>query len=539
MPFLPLSRSLSGKLRALYSIKGLFFLSALIAWPIFAELELFERIYDFSRTHEDWEIDEIALLIVNLSIALMFSLAHQSRQLKKLMRERKVEHDRAEQNARHDPLTGLLNRRAFSEVLDRAEREMLAWDERFVAMIDLDKFKPVNDLQGHAVGDATLQRVAERLIAEAHPGDIIARLGGDEFAFIFANGLDAMEVERSARRMITLLEEPIKIDDTLISISCSIGLAAWTSGTKGSDALLIADKALYAAKNDGRARFNWYDEDMDRKSSARAEIENDLRAAIRDGAIEPWFQPIVDIDTSRLTGFEILARWHHPKHGWVPPGVFIEIAEDSGQIGTLGVHLLRQACRSAALWHDHLSISFNLSPLQFYDPNLVSGIRDILSEAKIAPNRLTIEVTESAVISDFDSANQKLNALKDLGISVALDDFGTGYSSLASLRQLPFDRIKIDRSFVTGIRREPQNQKIVSGIMELARGLELDVTAEGIESTDDLEFLTSLDCASGQGFLFGKAISADKVSWLLESAWSGGEVDLDQPDLDVPKTKGA
>lgn len=509
-----------------------FFLSAVAAWPIMAELELFEEFYEYSRAHEDWDLDELALLIVNLTIALFFSVLHKSRALRKAVREREHEHKRAERNARHDPLTGLMNRRAFAQALEEMEKT-IGKDGHFIAMLDLDRFKPVNDHQGHAAGDAILREVARRLEQVAGSQNTVARLGGDEFAVLFNTESHYSNVERISRRMLHAIEETFRVEGRDIHISCSIGLVNWTRQMRSADALGRADKALYTAKNQGRARFAWYDSELDRQSTERAAIETELRQAIKTSQIEPWFQPIIEIDSQSITGFEVLARWNHPERGAISPTVFIEIAEDSGQIGALGNSLLRGACMAASHWDPRLSISFNISALQFHDPLLVRDIESILGEFNFDPNRLTIEVTEHSVIRDFDAAREKLTALKALGIAVALDDFGTGYSSLASLRQLPFDRIKIDRSFVTNIGTQPQNQKIVSGIISLARGLELDVTAEGIESLDDLEFLQSLSCPLGQGFLFNKAVSADEAGWLLESKWSELRFEVSEHDMDA------
>ncbi|WP_299672347.1 EAL domain-containing protein [uncultured Roseobacter sp.] len=504
-----------------------FFVSAVLTWPIMAEMELFEEFYEFSRAHEDWDLDELALLVVNLTVALILSSIYRARVLRKVMRERAQEYQRAERNARHDPLTGLMNRRAFAASMQEIEADPNSAG-RYMAMIDLDRFKPINDVQGHAAGDALLQGVAERLEAMLTPSDTIARLGGDEFAVIFDPKRNSATVERIARRLLHAMEKPFEFQGTALYISCSVGLAHWVGGTCHSDALSQADRALYTAKKDGRARFAWYDAELDTQSTERAQIEAELREAITTGQIEPWFQPIVDIEKQYITGFEVLARWHHPERGTISPAVFIEIAEDSGQISALGNSLLRRACTAANDWDARLSMSFNVSPLQFHDRSLVDDIKTILQETAFDPTRLTIEVTERSVIRDFSSAREKLDALKAIGISVALDDFGTGYSSLASLRQLPFDRIKIDRGFVTDIGGQPQNQKIVTGIMSLARGLELDVTAEGIESQQDLAFIKSLNCGLGQGFLFDKAVSASDVSWLLETKWS--DLKVDDPD---------
>ncbi|GFE49301.1 hypothetical protein So717_10540 [Roseobacter cerasinus] len=502
-----------------FNVHTAFFLSAIVTWPVFAELELFEAFYEFSRAHENWDLDELVLLVGNLSIALIVSSIYRSRQLRKVVRERAQEYERAERNARHDPLTGLMNRRAFGEVMQKIEAQDTP-EGRYMAMIDLDRFKPINDLQGHAAGDAILRRVADRLVEHTGSTDLVARLGGDEFVVIFDTKRPSAAVERLARRLLHAMEKPFEYEGAQLHISCSIGLAHWASGVSQSTALAQADRALYTAKNIGRARFAWYDADLDRDATERAQIETDLREAIVTGQVQPWFQPIVEINAQRLTGFEVLARWTHPERGAIAPEVFIEIAEDSGQISALSNSLLRRACLAARDWDASLSMSFNISPRQFHHPALVSDIKLIIDETGFDPTRLTIEVTERSVIRDFETAREKLNALKAMGISVALDDFGTGYSSLASLRQLPFDRIKIDRGFITNIEQQPQNQKIVSGIMSLARGLELDVTAEGIESREDLDFVKQLDCALGQGFLFDKAVSPDEVAWLLQTKWS-------------------
>lgn len=503
-----------------------FFASAIIAWPILAEYELFERFYEFSRVHEDWEIDELVPLVGNLVVALILSVVFQSRRLRTLIKEREFQRARAERNARHDPLTGLMNRRAFTSEVKRIESDSARQDgTRIMAVVDLDRFKPINDLYGHAAGDATLQEAARRLRAQIEPDGQVARLGGDEFAIIFGAKQTVAEAERAARRILHAMEAPVVFEGTSIFAGVSIGLAQWTTDIRSAEALRRADKALYNAKDLGRAQFAWYDCELDRKSHERAEIEADLRHAIAEDHVNPWFQPIIEIGTHKLTGFEVLARWTHPTKGSISPTDFIEIAEDSGQIGALGMSLLRQACTASRGWDPRLTISFNISPYQFHDPKLVDTIRDILTDCDFQPSRLTIEITESSVIHDFDTANAKLAQLKSLGIAVALDDFGTGYSSLSSLRRLPFDRIKIDRSFVTNIALEPQNQKIVTGIMALAHGLDLNVTAEGIETTEDLEYLQAMNCSLGQGFLFERALPARDVNWLLESSWSDGVVD--------------
>jgi len=517
-----------------FKIHVFFFSAGILTWPALAEFEVFERFHTFSRTHEDWDLDELILLAVNLTLALLLSLVVQTRRLKNTMRALHKENARAERNARHDPLTGLLNRCALTSKLEQRTGEDGEGNRGVVALVDLDRFKPVNDLHGHAAGDIVLQVIARRLEQEIGEDGLVARLGGDEFALVYADGTNAEQAERISRRVLRALEQPIVYKDARLTMSGSIGLARWTIGKPGVNPFEHADKALIAAKRLGRNQFSWYDAELDRQSKDRAAIEADLKTAIEKEQITAWFQPIVEIDTRKLTGFEVLARWEHPTRGQMSPSVFVGIAEDCGLIEALGWSVLRQACRAASQWQTDLSIAFNLSPRQFHDRNLLERVRSLLAEHDFDPNRLTIEITESTVIKDFDAARAALDGLKAIGVSIALDDFGTGYSSLASLRKLPFDRIKIDRSFVTDITDNPENQKIVSGIMALASGLQLEVTAEGIETPNDLEFLEDQHCAFGQGFLFEKALPPDQVSWLLETKWSENIVEFSDQSPRVP-----
>ncbi|MEM7717991.1 MAG: EAL domain-containing protein [Pseudomonadota bacterium] len=521
-PFQPQLKAIFG------STYTIFFASAVISWPIMAELEAFEAFYEFSRAHEDWDIDEFALLGLNLIIALLLSVWHKSRTLKRLSIENEQERERADRNASHDALTGLFNRRALTEHLTAIHETLTDASPACLAMIDLDRFKPVNDLRGHAVGDSVLSSFSERLQAAIGSSGKVGRIGGDEFAVVYDHTLSTSEVERTARRVVHLMSEPFRFDAYEVSISCSIGLVVWTSDLTVLEAMRRADAALYKAKSEGRAQFAWYDAELDKKSSERASLEADLRQAILDEQIVPWFQPIVDIETRELSGFEVLARWNHPALGVIPPIEFIEIAEDCGLIDAMGQSLLIQACQTARDWPETLLISVNVSPMQFAQDQFVEGIRAVLAECDFDPQRLMLEVTESSVFVDFEAAGQKLNDLKELGVAVALDDFGTGYSSLATLRNLPFDRVKIDRSFISSIEAQPKNQKIVSVIMELAHGLGLDVTVEGIETRKELEYLETRSDAHAQGYLFAEPLPLADIQWRLETAWAGGLIDLDE-----------
>lgn len=486
------------------------------------ELELFEAFYALSRAHESWELDEIAVGVFNLSIALCWFLIHRSRQLAAAVRDRDRARRDAQRAARHDVLTGLPNRRAFIEHLAGASA-----GPRVLMMLDLDRFKGINDLHGHGCGDFVLDVAARRIEQQCGDADFVARLGGDEFAVAFATGVEAKQAERCARRILTALGRPILFQDRQLKVAASVGLAQVRARVAPRDGLHLADQALFSAKREGRGKLAWYDAELDKLARDRRLLEVELRDALGKGQITPFFQPVLDISTNRLCGFEALARWQHPTRGMVAPDVFIPIAEDAGMISDLGWSILEQSCRAARNWDPRLKLAVNFSPTQFRDSHLAGTVRKILARTGFDPRRLEIEVTENALMVDFELAARSISDLRVLGVTLALDDFGTGFSSLSNLRKLPFDRIKIDRSFVSDIRARPENQKIVAGILALANGLELSVTAEGIESSSDLDFLQGMACQLGQGYHFARPLSRNEVDWLLETKWSDLQVDFD------------
>ena len=500
------------------------FACAIGAWPFLNDLELFEHFYEFSRAHEEWQLDEVAVLVLALTAAAIVSLVVQALALQSSLKSLEQEHDRADRHARFDQLTGLLNRRSFFSTLDNRRRGDEATDTVIVAAIDLDKFKPVNDLFGHAAGDATLRAVAQRLSTQVQDRAILARIGGDEFAMVFQPFVSRSECEGIVGRILTALEQPIAFEGTMLSIGGSIGLAQWTPGMAGADAIENADRALLQAKRGGRGRYTWYDSIMAQQSRDRAALEADFRKALRDGQIVPWFQPIVDLNSKNLCGFEVLARWTHPTRGPIAPDVFIPLAEEVGLIESLGWTVLGRACEIAQVWDPSLRLSFNMSPVHFKDRNLLPRLQTILASAEFDPQRLILELTEHSVIHDMAEARASMDAMRRVGISIELDDFGTGYSSLAGLQALPFDRIKIDQTFISGIGRDLENQRLVHGIMAFAKQMGLSVVAEGIETVEDLQIVTELGCAFGQGYLFERALPGDQVSWLLETAWADGVI---------------
>ncbi len=496
-----------------------FIIVTLICFRISAELELFERFYDFSRAHENWELDEIAVLSLNVLAALLCYLVLHTKTLSRTVKERDMAELEAQRIARHDSLTGLANRRAYTSHLAKCARSGNL-DGLMVMMIDLDRFKAINDLHGHACGDFVLSETAKRLQAELGPGDFVARLGGDEFAIALAPGASAEMAESVARRIAASVASPFIYNEIKLSIGSSIGLACLEKNLEPSSALHCADQALYCAKKNGRGHFAWYDAQLDSTAKERRILEQDLRQAVRDGDIDAHFQPVFDIKNNQLCGFEALARWEHKTRGMISPDIFISIADDIGLIAPLGWSILTKACLAAREWDASLRLAVNFSPTQFRDAHLVSTVKDVLIKTQFDPRRLEIEVTESAIMLDFELAKKSIRELRQLGVTLALDDFGTGFSSLSNLRQLPFDRIKIDQSFVSDISENPENQKIVAGILAMAQGLNLSVTAEGIASNDDLSFLQGVNCPLGQGFLFSQPMTAEETDWLLETKWS-------------------
>jgi diguanylate cyclase (GGDEF)-like protein len=387
-----------------------------------------------------------------------------------------------------------------------------------VLLIDLDRFKPVNDAHGHTAGDMVLCAVATRLEHLVRRGDLVARLGGDEFAIINENrrGSPTEGAGNLAARVIAAVQKPITVGDVTIEIGCSIGIAQIPAdGITGEEVLHAADIAMYRAKRDGRDRYRFFEAKMDVEQREQTALEADLRRAVARNEIVPYYQPLMSLTEKRLLGFEILARWDHPERGFVPPDVFIPLAEKLGLISELTFNLLRASCLDAKAWPSDISLSLNISPTQLGDHVLPLQLLSILNETDFQPGRLEIEITENALVSDLESAKAILTSFQNLGMKVALDDFGTGYSSLHHLRELHFDKLKIDRSFVQSMRSNPESAKIVNAILGLAKSLGLPTTAEGIENADVLADVTGGGAEFGQGYFFGKAVPAAEVGAVI------------------------
>jgi diguanylate cyclase (GGDEF)-like protein/PAS domain S-box-containing protein len=429
----------------------------------------------------------------------------------------------AQSLARHDALTGLPNRRIFAEALDaaiaRAERKA---GVSAVMIVDLDRFKPVNDIHGHLAGDTVLREIAKRLGGLVRRSDTLARLGGDEFGVILECSTDeppGKAAGKLAQRIIDSVQAPVEIGEGSVNVGATVGVALCPHDGKDSQTLLsAADMAMYRAKEGGRGAFQFFQRSMETELRAKAELEDDVRRAVAHDEIEPHFQPLMHLKEGRLVGFEVLARWRHPTRGAVEPDVFIPVVERLGLMAEFTYSLLRRACRAARDWPADITIALNVSPTHFSDPVMPVKLLAILSETGFPPNRLEIEVTESALVSDLPTARAVLVALQDIGIKISLDDFGTGYSSLYHLRELHFDKIKIDRSFVLSMESNVESAKIVRSVINLAKSLGLPTIAEGIEHSQTLKQIVSDGADYGQGFYFAEAMSADAADRLVHEA---------------------
>jgi diguanylate cyclase (GGDEF)-like protein len=418
--------------------------------------------------------------------------------------------------ALHDPLCGLPNRVFFSERLEATiERVQRGGSPAAVLYIDLDHFKDVNDTLGHPIGDELIRNVTQRLTQTVREGDLVARIGGDEFAVITAASEDHAALMAIANRVIAMLCAPYIIAGQTIVIGSSIGIALIDKGVHdAADVLRYADMALYRAKNEGRNRACIYDTAMDADLVKRKLLEADLRAAIENDQLRVAYQPIVNSSGDTIIGVEALCRWTHPVRGEIPPVEFIPIAEDSGLIIELGEWVLRRACLDGKAWPD-IFISVNVSPLQFRRTEFVDTVERILAETEFDATRLELEVTESTLIGNVETAELAMFRLKAFGVRLALDDFGTGYSSLLYLRRFPFDKLKVDRSFVHSIEKAADAAAIVHAVVSLGRGLGMKVTAEGVESAEQQLFLRAAGVHSMQGYRFGRPGPAEAISGRL------------------------
>jgi diguanylate cyclase (GGDEF)-like protein len=421
--------------------------------------------------------------------------------------------------AHHDSLTDLANRVLLNERLEQALGHRIHREE-IVAVhhLDLDQFKAVNDTFGHLAGDKLLKTVAGRLRGLVRDTDTIARMGGDEFVIVQGPIRDPAEATSLAQRIIALISEPYDIDGHQAIIGVSIGIAVGPGDGLRPDKLLRnADLALYRAKGDGRGQFRFFEPAMDQQMQARRVMEQDLRKALAAGEFVLHYQPVVNLASNEISGFEALIRWNHPEKGMVAPATFIPLAEEIGFIVPIGEWVIRQACATAAKWPADLHVAVNISAVQFRSPGLMQVIVGALAASGLHPTRLEIEITETVLLQNKETTLELLHQLRALGVRIAMDDFGTGYSSLTYLQCFPFDKIKIDRSFVKDITENTGSLNIVRAVAALANGMGMTATAEGVETSEQLDKITSEGCTEMQGYLFSKPLPAREIERLFLS----------------------
>src|SRR4051812_22860351 len=421
--------------------------------------------------------------------------------------------------AQHDALTGLPNRKLLRHQLDeKLHRTRRSTEKVAVLVLGLDNFKVVNDTLGHGTGDKLLRAVAKRLRSTLRDQDLLARLNSDEFAIVESGVARPEDAVLLARRLLEAVGDPYLLDGHSVVIGASIGIAMSPGDGDESDRLLKnADMALSRAKNDFRGTFSFFEAEMDARAPTPRKIEIDLRDAIQNDLLRPYYQPLIDLSTGRISGFEALVRWPHPERGMISPGEFIPVAEETGLIGAVGGLMLRRACMDAAQWPDDVRVAVNLSPLQFRVGDLLAQVMDTLKQTGLAATRLELEITETLVLEKSSQVLATLHALRSLGVRISMDDFGTGYSSLSYLRSFPFDKIKIDQSFVRDLGSNRDAQAIVRSIISLGKGLGVTITAEGVETEAELSCLRNEGCHEGQGFLFSRARPNVEIVGLLKA----------------------
>jgi diguanylate cyclase (GGDEF)-like protein len=475
-----------------------------------------------------------------LNIAIILFGWRRSKDLKEALEAYDAAERLAQRNANTDPATGLANRRELMRSLDEA---LASKRGGVLLLLDLDHFKRVNDLHGHLAGDRMLRAVAEAISKSTPEGACCARTGGDEFAALIV-GASEEQAEKIAANVLEILSTPVFVEGAQVQVSASIGLARLDRCRDEEAALREGDVALYAAKRNGRNGFAWFDRELEIELCDRMKIEEDIRLGIRKGEFVPYFQPLIDLNTQEIVGFEALARWRSPNGTVLEAEQFIEAAERIGLIGPLTLNIMEQALKEARHWPAHLKLAVNISPVQFRDASLAEQILKLLAATGYPANRLEVEITEGSLLEDRDQVLTIIASLKNVGVSISLDDFGTGYASLAQVDRLPLDRIKIDKSFITTIVKSQRTAEIVNTIAGLGHTLQVPISAEGVESEQIRTALERYGCSEAQGWLFGRAVSGEAVRSFLDMAGTPGASKIpgqpaaaEQPAAATPKVR--
>ncbi len=481
-------------------------------------------IHAFAATmlrHGTVAFEYVAPVLLLLTATGLYALGRRYAELKANIRLRARTDDQTSHLALNDPLTGLANRRLFMSTLNTLLAGQRRSDHRVAVLrLGLDGFRAIDEQHGEAVADMLLQAVAKRVKTVLRETDCLARLDADEFAIVLAQ-VDTNTLARIAARVLATLEAPFAVGSLPCRVTAALGIAVSSAETplSADDLVGQADRALVHAQNEDLGRCRFFDGAMDAQARERFQLERDIRQAIARREIQPHYQPLVRLVDGEVEGYEMLARWHHPVRGLMGADTFIPVAEDAGLMTDMSLMLLAQACRDARAWPAHIYVSMNISPRQLRDADLCGKLMQVLGEGGLDPKRLEIEITEKGLVEDFDRARQVLQTLKATGMTLALDDFGTGYSSLSHLRQLPFDKLKIDKSFILTLLEGEENRKIVDAVITLSRSLGIKATAEGIDSLVHMEWLRWRGCATGQGYYFGRPVLAAQVAveWALAS----------------------
>ena len=495
---------------------SLVFAVVLVAAFVAFEVDIYENEDKVSRREETIELDEALSLGGVLAIGLLIFAARRYAEQKQETRRRIVAEQNARELAFQDPLTGLANRRQFEDALKAATGALpRAGASHAVFLLDLNGFKRINDSYGHGVGDEVLTIVAQRLSGAMREGDLVARLGGDEFAILACHLMGSQAATNVALRVLQALESPISVGGKDHPVGSGIGIALIPGDAITlQEALRKADVALYRAKTERRSALRFFQEEMDQSIFERDQLDRDLRKAIAGNLIQPFFQPVVDLETKKVVGFEALPRWIEASNAEIPADRFIPLAEENGLIHELFKQTLEQSCTAAAKWPANITLALDIFPAQLKDRALPARILSMLQTSGVAPARLELEITESALVRDLEGAQDILGPLRKAGVRIVLDNFGTGYSSLYHLRNFKVDKVKIDRSFIESLGSQ-ESSDIVSALVGLGHGLGLTVTAEGVEGSDQQASLLSTGCKQGQGFSFGRAVSAAEATHLF------------------------
>ena len=506
---------------------------------VLAAIDAFELLYAFTRAHEDWELDELIVVGFSMLIASLLILVIRVR---REIDRRRLEEARIQSLIRSDPVTRLPNRVYLEEALLQHIRRAEGSDGRFAMIVlDVGGVDQIIDLHGHPAVDRVLKIIADRLRETIPDKDAVARLSGSMYALLVSidDGQDV--VTALAGRLGAVVARPVQFDEITTRLAAHLGVAIYPDHATGREKLMrCATVAVHKARASGNDDTVFYDPLLDEHQKRRAKLTTEIQQGLKTRSFVPYFQPQICMANGNLLGFEALARWRHPTRGLVGPGEFIDVAEEAGLIDDIFQQLLPKVCKAVRSWPTTIEVAVNISPVQLADARFVEKLLATLRSERLKPSRLVLEVTENAIIGDMDAAQDVMGRLKNHGIRFSLDDFGTGYSSLSYLSQLPFDAVKIDRSFVSGIDRKHGSQVIVSSIISLCTSLGLKTVGEGVETIDEADLLRALGCSSGQGYCFSRPIDAEAASRLIKKWEYGFEKKPDATgDGPVPRIRPA